>query len=187
MYSYCGLCILIVRPCILIVVYIFLDAATLTEVFPCFFHGCTANARVILAKTGHGPHCSNCCVVLYCCVVLCIVCFVSFYVLFVCKCVLPSSDNPIAVNKYIKYQNIKKSTDYWCLKEVVARCFLVISKTSVFTTVFVWCWPRIHDIFLCKGFWHQIESNQQVPSIPVTAHELWCVCVPIVCVFQYWI
>ena len=36
-----------------------------------------------------------------CCVVLCIVCFVSFYVLFVCKCVLPPGDNPIAVNKYI--------------------------------------------------------------------------------------
>ena len=36
-----------------------------------------------------------------CCVVLCIVCFVSFYVLFVCKCVLPPGDNPTAVNKYI--------------------------------------------------------------------------------------
>ena len=31
-------------------------------------------------------------------VTLCIVCF---YVLFVCKCVLPPGDNPIAVNKYI--------------------------------------------------------------------------------------
>ena len=32
--------------CILIVFYVFLDAATLTEVFPCFFLGCKANARV---------------------------------------------------------------------------------------------------------------------------------------------
>ena len=39
MYSYCWLCILIV-------VYVFLDAATLTEVFPCFFLRCKANARV---------------------------------------------------------------------------------------------------------------------------------------------
>ena len=39
MYSYCSLCILIV-------VYVFLDAATLTEVFPCFPLGCKANARV---------------------------------------------------------------------------------------------------------------------------------------------
>jgi len=28
---------------------------------------------------------------------------VLFYVLFVCKCVLPPGDNPIAVNKYIIY------------------------------------------------------------------------------------
>ena len=31
---------------------------TLTEVFPCFFLSCKANARVKLAKTGHGPHSS---------------------------------------------------------------------------------------------------------------------------------
>ena len=28
----------------------------LTEVFPCFFLSCKANARVKLAKTGHGSH-----------------------------------------------------------------------------------------------------------------------------------
>ena len=39
MYSYRCLCILIV-------VHVFLDAATLTEVSPCFFLGCKANARV---------------------------------------------------------------------------------------------------------------------------------------------
>ena len=51
--------------CILIVVYVFLDAATLTEVFPCFFLGCKANARVLLAKTGHGPHSSKIVVLFY--------------------------------------------------------------------------------------------------------------------------
>ena len=87
MYSYCCLCILIV-------VYVILDAATLTEVFPCFFLGCKANARVILAKTGQGPHSSEIVVLLY--------------VLFVCKCVLPPGDNPIAVNKYIiSYHNFR--------------------------------------------------------------------------------
>ena len=61
----------------IIVVYVFLDAATLTEVFPCFFLGCKANARVILAKTGHGPHSSKlfcCCMYCLFCIVLCIVC-----------------------------------------------------------------------------------------------------------------
>jgi len=67
MYSYRFLCILIV-------IYVFLDAATLTEVFPCFFLGWKANARVKLAKMGHGPHPSKI--------------VVLFYVLFVCKCVL---------------------------------------------------------------------------------------------------
>ena len=38
---------------------------TLTEVFPCFFLGCKANARVILAKTGHGRHSSKIVVLLY--------------------------------------------------------------------------------------------------------------------------
>jgi hypothetical protein len=38
--------------CIHIVLYVFLDAATLTEVFPRFFLGCKAK----LAKTGHAPH-----------------------------------------------------------------------------------------------------------------------------------
>jgi hypothetical protein len=54
--------------------------AALTEVFPCCFLSCKANARVQLAKTGHGPHSSKMFVFYYLfCVVLCIVC---------CKCVL---------------------------------------------------------------------------------------------------
>ena len=71
---------------------------TLTEGFPCYFLSCKANARVKLAKTGHGPHSSTL-------VVICVarLLFVLFYVLFVCKCVLPPGDNPIAVNKYIIY------------------------------------------------------------------------------------
>ena len=75
MYSYCCLCILIV-------VYVFLDTATLTEVFPCFFLGCKVNVRVILAKTGHGPHSSKI--------------VVLFYVLFVLYC----SMNCLCVNVY---------------------------------------------------------------------------------------
>jgi hypothetical protein len=76
------LCILIVIYVYLLlvyvrVVYVFLDAATLTEVFPCFFLSCKANPKVNLAKTGHDTHSpkSLCCSI-YClfCVVLYIVC-----------------------------------------------------------------------------------------------------------------
>ena len=67
-----------------------------------FFLSCKTNARVKLAKTGHGPHCST---LVFICVVKFVICvvlllFVLFYVLFVCKCELPTGDNPIAVNKY---------------------------------------------------------------------------------------
>jgi hypothetical protein len=73
---------------------------TLTEGFPCFFLSCKANAKAKLAKTGHGPHSSTL-------VVICVVrlLFMLFYVLFVCKCVLPSGGNPSAVNKYINTRN----------------------------------------------------------------------------------
>jgi hypothetical protein len=71
---------------------------TLTEVLPCFSLSCKANARVKLAKTGHGLHSSTLAVI--CVVRLCVL----FYVLFVCKCVLPPGDNPIAVNKYRVFQ-----------------------------------------------------------------------------------
>ena len=53
------------------------SSTTLTDVFPCFFPSCKANARVKPAKMEHGPHSSKflCCSI-YClfCVVLCIVC-----------------------------------------------------------------------------------------------------------------
>jgi hypothetical protein len=69
---------------------------TLTQVYPCIFLSCKSNARVKLAKTGHGPHPPT----LVCiCVVQLL--FVLFYVLFVCKCVLLPGDNPTAVNKCI--------------------------------------------------------------------------------------
>jgi len=58
---------------------------TLTEVFPCSFLRCKANARVYLAKTGHGPHSSYKWNVLY---YVLLVSIVSFSLLFVCKCVL---------------------------------------------------------------------------------------------------
>ena len=76
-YSYCSSMYSYCCRCILIVVHVFLDAVTLTEVLLCFFLGCKANARVILTKTGHGPHSSKIVVLLYVLFVLyflCIVC-----------------------------------------------------------------------------------------------------------------
>jgi hypothetical protein len=62
-----------------------------------FLLSCKANARVNLAKTRQDSHSSTL-------VVICVVqfLFALFYVLFVCKCVLPPGDNHVAVNKFIK-------------------------------------------------------------------------------------
>jgi hypothetical protein len=78
---------------------------TLTEVFPCLFLSCKANARVKLAKTEHGPQSFT---LVFICVARLL--FVLFYVLCVCKCVLPPGDNPITVNEYIKISNRSKSS-----------------------------------------------------------------------------
>jgi hypothetical protein len=95
-----------VRACVcvgVLVIYILYSAVflnltevclTLTEVFPYFFLSCKTNSRVKLAKTGHDPH-SSTLVVIWVVWLL----FVLFCVLFVCKCLLPPGDNPIAVNK----------------------------------------------------------------------------------------
>jgi hypothetical protein len=47
------------------------SSATLTEFFPCFFLSCKTNARVKLAKTGHGPHSFKTFVLFYVLFVLC--------------------------------------------------------------------------------------------------------------------
>jgi hypothetical protein len=59
--SFCKLCILIViLTCMLCSVYSLPPGILRLPwlFFPCFFLSCKANARVYLAKTGHGPHSS---------------------------------------------------------------------------------------------------------------------------------
>jgi len=95
---------------------------TLTEVFPCFFLSCKANARVKLAKTGHGPHSSTL-------VIICVVrlLFVLFYVLLVYKCLRPPGDNPIAVNPL----NSELNPICYLLTLLGARHFLNVSRIRV--------------------------------------------------------
>jgi hypothetical protein len=68
-----------------------------------------------LARTGHGPHSST----LVCICVVWLL-FVLFCVLFVCKCVLPPGDNPIAFNKYIISYQIRALAN--CSIERNAAC-----------------------------------------------------------------
>ena len=47
------------------------SSATLTEVFPCFFLGCKANAKVKPTKIGRDPHSSRIFVLFYILFILC--------------------------------------------------------------------------------------------------------------------
>ena len=58
------------------------SSTTLTEVFPCFFLSCKANARVTLAKTAHGPYSSKLVVIVFFCHLCCAV----VIVLYCCYC-----------------------------------------------------------------------------------------------------
>jgi hypothetical protein len=89
-HKYCNLCIFIVMSMYSYCMFMYLhpanwhSSATLTEGFPCFLLSCKANARVKSCKDGARRTLNF----QYFCVVLCIVCFMSFCVLCVCKCVL---------------------------------------------------------------------------------------------------
>jgi hypothetical protein len=75
---------------------------TLTVVYPCFFLSCKANARVKTRKDGARLALFHILLLGFYIVIWVVrLLFVLFCVLFVCKCVLPPGDNPIAVNKYI--------------------------------------------------------------------------------------
>jgi hypothetical protein len=91
------------------------------KVFPCFFLSFKTNTRVKLAKTGHGPHSSAFNVI---CVVRLL--FVLFYVLFVCKCVLPPGVNPIAITPIEGFLNLLRFFLLW----QVFPCFFLSFKTN---------------------------------------------------------
>jgi hypothetical protein len=56
---------------------------------------------------GHGQHSSKFVICIFFVIRVVLLLIVMFYVLFMCKCVLPPGVNPIAVDKYIKHTIIK--------------------------------------------------------------------------------
>jgi len=103
--------------------------ATMTEVFPCFFLSCKANARVYLANTGHGPHSSQ----LDCQFAFPLL-IVLFCVLFVCKCVQYYCHR---VTTQLQLTNVsisisKSYVTYKILKDLVYQHYFVgITKINV--------------------------------------------------------
>jgi len=123
--------------------------------FRAFFLSCKANARVKLAKTGHGPHSST----LVCiCVVRLL--FVLFYVLFARKCVLPPGDNTmqlINISYWIYYRwraNWNLST-YYNSKH---RTHTVLLKSQYYNLPAAACfrthWPIIREGTIVDSSWN---------------------------------
>ena len=111
---------------------------------------------------GHGPHSSTL-------VVICVVwlLFVLFFVLFVCKCVLPPGDNPIAVNKYI--------TSY----HVSSRCFFNVvpefwPKHAAWDDIWIHnkCpWATVYCSFTKNIFFPCIQTHRFLRTIMLTSRE----------------
>jgi len=126
---FCFVICVYVCVCVFVICILYSDWGflILTEVSPCFFLSCKANARVKLAKTGHGPHSSTLFFVI--CVVVWLL-IVLFYVLFVCICVLYYSHRVstqlqlntsyhIMYHNYItSYQNLSKKSKCITYEEV---------------------------------------------------------------------
>ena len=142
---------------------------TLIEVFPCFFLSCKANARVKLIKTGHGPHSSTL-------VVICVarLLFLLFCVLFVCKCVLPPGDNPIAVNKHIN--NIISINKTIYLKQTMSLRHALLQLFSIYSLCYMYCF---FDREICFELLHQHFPQYSYVCVCV------CVCAQYGCFLQF--
>ena len=109
------------------------------------FLSCKANARVKLAKSGHGPHLYR--IIVFCVVLVIVLCyhlyavllycycvamllFVLSYVLIVCTVSLPAGVNPIAVDKYIISYQLSHRPSYTFLPYVLQTLYLS-SKVQV--------------------------------------------------------
>jgi hypothetical protein len=124
----------------LYILIVCLCMATLTEVFPCFFLSCKADAGVKPAETGHVPHSSKfLCCSMYFCVVLCI--FVLLCILFVfcrslyclCLCVLYYCHR-VGTQLQLTY------IIYYLLLHILKRFWWKLSEDTDSAEI---CWSRI--------------------------------------------
>ena len=103
------------------------EDCTLTEVFPCLSLSCKANARVKLAKMGHGPHSSQ--------LVICVIrlLFVFFCVLFVCVCCTTATGCQPKCCSRIYHITILEKINALCQQQVKCYMETVMLKLSDFT------------------------------------------------------
>ena len=134
----------------------------LTEVLPWFFLSCKANARVKLAKKGHGPHSSKL-------VVICVVrlLFVLFYVLFVCKCVLYYCHR---VTTQLQLTNISYHNQ-WGFKVLISLAD--VSEDTCYIHLLSFPWNMFGDSFCSWPTHSHVHWNATFCSWPAHNHVHW--------------
>ena len=120
------------------------SSATLTEVFPCFFLSCKANARATPQRWGTARTLPNFCVV------PCIVCFVSFCVLFVCKCVVHYSHR---VATQLQLTNLSYHISYTLLWQTWRWPFMAPMKRFPYIILISY-----HKAIHCSGIRHPVTG-----------------------------
>ena len=150
------------------------SSATLTEVLTCFFLSCKANARVEPAKMGQGRTLPNTCVV------ICIICFMSFCVLCVCKCVLYNCHRVATKLQLTNISNKFRSSDKFESPMLYYSSWwthvppLPLSHRKVFIHYLcrVAYWITLQNI---KSYNHYIECNSHIyTDIPPSSHVIRC-------------
>jgi hypothetical protein len=117
---------------------------SVAKVFPCFFLSCKANDRVYSLRLGTANTLPNLLFVFFFVIHVLLLLIVMFYVLFMCKCVLPPGANPIAVDKYININiNIINNhaastvTKRGCVRcQNVSPCHLLCPNLCYFVSYF---------------------------------------------------
>jgi hypothetical protein len=126
---------------------------------------------------GHGPHSSTLFVIWVFRLL-----FVLFCVLFVCKCVLPLGDNPIAVNKYIIIIIFNHKTmfrPYMLINQSPLSLFLYFYICTVQVKIAHYLLTPVFRIIqpINTPLWRMDHKNQTMPA----KSYKFCVCV---CVSQ---
>jgi len=109
---------------------------------------------------------------------------VLFYVVLVCKCVLPPGDNPIAVNKYyyyyIGFEAPKKSYKFPTFLDSFA---VRLSSSNITHVLAVFCsWSDRISQYICKPIPTLSSANSQNNKIPYKSHYFILACATGPCV-----
>ena len=98
-----------------------------------------------------------------------IVCFVLFYVLFVCKCVLPPGDNPIAVNKYIISNCVVLSTFVgW---HIACHSMHSITEKACVCCFSTWLTVNFRNVSVCDLV--QLQHRRSVHRLGAATMQHW--------------